>query len=342
MDQLRVGIAGLGHNGVSFIKCYAEHADARLVALCDLKPGLARELADENGVERAYTDLDRMLDEANLDVLSVHTPDHLHAGPFVAGLEAGCHVFTEKPMANSMDNLERMIAAARASDRKTAVGHILRFNPVFAAVHDLCAAGELGEIFYLEADYIHNLFVQADASRINPQIGNINWYLEEEKAIVGGGAHQLDLLRWFAASDVVEAFGYGNSIAFPAMKHNDCMSAVFKMASGAVAKVTALYGPVGARPEHCNLEVYGTKGTVRGGRFTTGEGHEVAREVDLTEGAISGHPYDPELADFFAAILDDGQATCNAFDGANSAAATIMAAESVVSGKPEAVPIYSP
>ena len=243
MDQLRVGIVGLGHNGLNFVRCYSEHPQTHLVALCDLRPELAREVAGEWDVEGAYTDLEQMLDNENLDVLSIHTPDHLHADPFIAGLEAGCHVFVEKPMGNTLDDVERMAAAARASDRKTAVGHILRFNPFFAEVHRLCASGELGEIFYLEADYIHNLFVQADPERINPAIGNINWYLEHEKPIVGGGAHQLDLLRWFAGSDVVEVFGYGNSIAFPAMKHNDCMSAVFKLASGAVAKMWSIRRP---------------------------------------------------------------------------------------------------
>ncbi len=342
MDQLRVGIVGLGNNGTNFIKCYGENPRAELVTLCDLRPDRAQGLANEHGVELAFTDLAQTLGEAELDVLSVHTPDHLHADPFVAGLEAGCHVFVEKPMGNTMEDIERMVAAARASDRKTAVGHILRFNPFCTEVHRLCASGEMGEIFYLEADYIHNLFGQADPVRINPQIGNINWYLEYEKPMVGGGAHQLDLLRWFAGSDVVEAFGYGNSIAFPAMKNNDCMSAVFKMASGAVAKVTALYGNIGPRPEHNNLEVYGTKGTIRGGKFMRGEGHDLTEEVDLTDRAIGGHPYDPEVNDFLDAIANDRRATCDAFDGANSAAATVLAAEAIVSGRPEAVPIYAP
>ncbi|HUS79859.1 MAG TPA: Gfo/Idh/MocA family oxidoreductase [Armatimonadota bacterium] len=341
MDRLRVGVVGLGRNGRHFAAGYARSERSVLAGVCDLKADVAEEMRSEHGAEAAYTDLGEMLAAADLDVLSVHTPDHLHADPFVAGLQAGCHVFVEKPMGNSMDDIERMVAAARASDRKTAVGHILRFNPFFAEVHRLCAAGELGEVFYLEADYIHNLEGQADPARINPHIGNINWYLEREKPIVGGGAHQLDLLRWFAGSDVIETFGYGNSIAFPQMKYSDCMSAVFKMQSGAVAKVTALYGPIGPRPEHSNLEVYGTKGTVRRGRFMRGEGHEVTETVDLSAHEIAGHPYEPEIEDFMAAIVEDRQPRCDAFDGANSAAATVMAAESILSGRPEPVPVYA-
>ena len=241
-------------------------------------------------------------------------------------------------MGNTMEDLQRMTEAARRSGRKTMVGQILRFNPFFAEVKRLCAPGELGEIFYLEADYIHNLHGQADAARINPHIGSINWYLEHEKTIVGGGVHQLDLLRWFADANVVEVCGFGNSIAFPAMKHHDCMAALFRFETGAVAKVSALYGPVGDRPEHCNLVVYGTTGTIRDGRVMRSEGHDVAAEK-IGEG-VAGHPYEPEIEHFLSCIQEDKPTLVDAFEGANSAAATIMAAEAIRTREPQSVPDF--
>ncbi len=341
MDRLRVGVVGLGGNGRAFVRGYLASKRAELVAVCDLNPERVELVRDEHGVEVGYNDLDEMLTRERLDVLSVHTPDHLHADPFIAGLEAGCHVFVEKPMGNTIEDLERMTEAARASDRKTLVGHILRFNPFFAEVKELCAAGELGEIFYLEADYIHRLVRQGDAERTNPYLGNINWWLDHEKPIVGGGAHQLDLLRWFADSNVVEAFGFGNSIAFPAMKHDDCMAGLFKMESSAVAKVTGAYGVVGPRPQHSNLEVYGTEGTIRGGQLIKGD-HDAPEVTDLAAKEISGHPFEPEIDHFLECIIEDKPTLTDAFDGANSAAATIMAAESILSGRPEPVPIFLP
>jgi len=341
MDQLRVGVVGLGGNGRAFVGGYLVSERAELVAVCDLNPERVQAVREEHGIEKGYRDLGEMLEKESLDVLSVHTPDHLHADPFIAGLEAGCHVLVEKPMGNTLEDLERMTAAARASDRKSLVGHILRFNPFFAEVKQLCAAGELGEIFYLEADYLHRLVRQGDPQRVNPYIGNINWWLDHEKPIVGGGAHQLDLLRWYAASNVVEAFAYGNSIAFPAMKHDDCMAAVFKMESGVVAKVTGAYGVVGPRPAHCKLEVYGTQGTIRDGQLIRGE-HDQPEIRDLAARQISGHPFEPEIEHFLGCIIEDAPTLTDAFDGANSAAATIMAAESILSGRPEAVPVFQP
>jgi len=341
MAGLRVGVVGLGGNGRAFVRGYLASKRAELVAVCDLDPERVQMVRDEHGVEVGYNDLDEMLTREHLDVLSVHTPDHMHADPFIAGLEAGCHVFVEKPMGNTMEDLERMTAAARASDHKTLVGHILRFNPFFAEVKELCAAGELGEVFYLEADYIHRLVRQGIAERTNPYLGNINWWLDHEKPIVGGGGHQLDLLRWYADSNVVAAFGLGNSIAFPAMKHDDCMVGVFKMESGAVAKVTGAYGVVGPRPQHCNLAVYGTEGTIRGGQLIKGE-HDEPEITDLATKQISGHPFEPEIEHFLECIIEDEPTLTDAFDGANSAAATIMAAESILSGRPEPVPVFLP
>lgn len=344
MTKLRVGVVGLGHNGAAHAAVYAAHPQAELVALCDFDAtrtaackqahGLGDEVAE-------YTRLSVMLEQARLDVLSVNTPDHLHAEPFVLGLAAGCHVLVEKPMGNTLADLEAMTEAARASDRLTMVGQILRFNPFYAEVHHRCAAGELGELFYLEADYIHNLHCQADPARINPHIGQINWYLEHEKVLVGGCSHQFDLLRWFASSHAVEVAGFGNSIAFPQMKHPDCMCAVVKLASGAVCKLTGLYGNVGPRPEFNNLEVYGTRGTIRGGQILRGEGPTATAE-SLSSLQITGHPYEPEINHFIDCILTGQQPVVDAFEGANSAAAMIVAAAAVEQGGVLPVPYYQP
>lgn len=341
MSGLRVGVVGLGGNGRAFVRGYAASELCDLVAVCDLHPDRVEQAAsDVGGLPAKYTDLDAMLDGAGLDVLSVHTPDHLHADPFIAGLQAGCHVLVEKPAGNTIEDLERMTEAARASDRKTLVGHILRFNPVYAEVHRRCAAGELGQIFYLEADYFHDLKRQAAPERANPFIGGINWWLEHEKVIVGGGAHQFDLLRWYADSYAVEVTGFGNSIAFPEMRHPDCMCAVFRLASGAVAKVGAAYGVVGPRPDWLNLEVYGTEGTVRGGKLITGD-HDSPTVEDL-RAEYSGHPFEPEIAHFLRCIIDDTEPLVDAFEGANSAAATIIACESIeAGGEPMAVPFFA-
>jgi len=338
MDKVRVGLVGCGGNGQAFMKNYMECPMSELVAICDLSPERLKAAGDRLNIAKRYTSVDEMLAKEDLDCVSVHTSDPFHREPFVKALDAGKHAFVEKPFGNTVEDVEAMVAAARRSGRKTMVGQILRFNPYFAKIKELADSGALGQIFYMEADYIHNLFGQGDPKRFNPYIG-MNWYLEREIPIVGGGVHQFDLLRWYAKSNAVEVAGYGNGIAFPAMKNPDCQAAVFKLESGAVAKVTALYGPVGPRPELCNMEVYGTKGAVREGKLYLGAGHD-ATVQDLKALTIAGHPFNPEVAHFMECILEGKPTLVDAFDGANSAIACILAAEAIRTGEKKRVPIY--
>jgi predicted dehydrogenase len=196
-----------------------------------------------------------------------------------------------------------------------------------------------GEVFYLEADYVHNLHYQGSEDRYNPHIGGINWYLSREIPMVGGGVHPLDLLRWFAASPITQVHGYGNNIAFPQMQSPDCMVALFSFASGACAKVASLYGPVGDMAPLYNLAIYGTKATFRQGRLMVGVAHDV-ETTDLSALSAVGHPYEPEVAHFADCIINDRSPLVDAPEGANSAAACILAAEAIRSGRPQAVPDY--
>ncbi len=334
--DLRIGLIGLGHNGRAFARIYANHPRCTLAAVCDFDAAKVSAVADEFGVAGRYTD-DAFF-AADLDAISIHTPDPLHAGPFVKALDAGKHTFVEKPMGNTKEDLDRMTAAAARSGRKTMVGQILRFNPFYARVKEMAAAGDLGEIFYMEADYIHDLHVQGAAERFNPHIG-MNWYLEKEIPMVGGGVHPFDLLRWFAGANAVEVEGFANRIAFPQMKHPDCQVALFRLESGAIAKVAAAYGPVGPMAPFYNLVVYGTKGTIARGQAHLGNGHEFTTE-DLTGLGVKGHPYDPEVDHFVTCILEDRPTLVDAFEGANSAIACITAAESAERGERLAVPQY--
>ena len=338
MDKVKVGVLGLGGNGRGWVKGYMASTRCELVAVCDMwqdRIDTARELTGYQGP--AYTDLDEMLDKAGIDALSVHTSDHLHADPFVKALEAGKHVAVEKPMGNTVEDLDRMTAAAAKSDCKTMVGQILRFNPFFQRVKQLCDDSALGRIFYAEADYVHSLFQQADPARINPHTG-INWYLEKEIPLVGGGAHPFDLLRWFTRANAVEVKGWANSIAFPEMKNSDCQIAIFSMSDGSIAKTTAAYGVVGQRPAFNNLILHGTEGTVRGGKLLRGRhGHFTEEDLCLE---YEGHPFEPELEHFLECILEDKPTLVDAFDGANTAAACIVGAQAAETGQTLKVPQY--
>ncbi len=319
MKKIRVGVIGLGHNGTGWCRDYDKSDSAELVAVCDCDEQRLVAATEQFPSADGYSDY-RILERDDLDAISVHTPDHLHAEPFIKALEAGKHVFVEKPMANSMEDLKLMVQAAGAAPgRKTMVGQVLRFNPHFAMVEKLVSDGHVGEIFYMEADYIHDLRGQQYMEQ---------WKVDQEIPIVGGGVHQLDLLRWYAG-DVVSVKAEQNHIAYKEMQTPTTQVALFSFESGAIAKVTALYGCIGARPPVCNMSIYGTKGTIRRNEIAL-DGMEEFLEMPYD---YKGHPYSPQVAHLADCIINDREPLVPALEGAKSAQACLLAYEAATTGE---------
>ena len=321
---LGVGIIGLGHNGLAFCDVYSKHPHARLLAVCDRDCARRDSAATRFGVA-GYADY-AVLEHPGVDLISIHTGDPHHAEPFIKAVEAGKHVFVEKPMANDLDDLRAMLAAADKSDRKMAVGQVLRFNPLFQAIKTMSEQGILGNLFYMEADYIHDLRYQLSMER---------WKVEREKPMVGGGCHPFDLLRWLSGAEAIKVTSYSNHLAYPEMREDATIVSIFKFDSGAIAKVTALYGPTAPMPRYYNLALYGTKGTVARDQLC------LAGLRDFMQIPIEahGHPYAPEVDDFAAAILEDRQPLVSAREGARSACAVLCAHESSKTGQPVKIPL---
>ncbi|HPG68910.1 MAG TPA: Gfo/Idh/MocA family oxidoreductase [Candidatus Hydrogenedentes bacterium] len=339
--MIRVGFVGLGHNALAHIEAHRAVGLSEIVALCDRNPERLAAAAEQFGVAHTYGSAEELCADRGVDAVSVNTGDPYHAEPFVAAVSSGKHVFVEKPVANSLEQLDAMAAAAReaAPARKLAAGYILRFNPVFEAVHALCRQGKLGEVYYLEGDYVHNLLYQA--AQVDGLTGR-NWYLEQERPLVGGGSHPLDLLRWFSGQEVVEVTGFSTGVAFPAMAEDDCQVALFRFDGGAVAKVAAVYAPRMDMAPFYNLRVYGTRGTVE--RDTVALAADAAdchpAFAPIEAQRVGGHPYEPEVRDWLEAILDDRAPRCDFFDGANSTAATLVACEAIAQGRTLPVKVY--
>ena len=340
--MVRVGMIGLGHNGIGHLEAHRRVGKSEVVALCDVNPERLEAASKRFGIARTYPSAEALCSQVDIEAVSINTGDPFHAGPFETAVAHGKHVLVEKPLANSVAQVEAIVQAARRADAslKLAVGYILRFNPVFEAVHRTCQMGKLGEIYYLEGDYIHNLLYQAKQT---DTLTGVNWYLDYERPLVGGGSHPLDLLRWFSGAQVVEASGYSNHVAFPAMAEDDCQVALFRFDNGAVAKVAALYAPrVGMAPYY-NLRIYGTMGTVDRDQVAVAAGKEDAHPAfhPVEADRISGHPYDREIADWLDAIRKDRRPRCDLFDGANSTVATLVAVEAITAGKALPVPVYA-
>ena len=337
--RVRVGIVGLGGNGRAHLECHSRLEQSEVVALCDRNEERLRRAGQEFGVETLYTG-DEIYAHPGIEAIGIHTGDDDHRGPFIQAVQAGKHVLVEKPLANTEQDVLDMVAAADAADPplKIQVGYVLRFNPLFEALHRAARDGRLGNIYYMEADYIHNLVHQVHKT---DRPTDKNWYLEREHPMVGGGSHQLDLLRWLSGKQVVGVRAYANHFAFPAMRNDDCAVALYRFEDGSIAKVAALYGPRCQRPPVCNLRLYGTNGTVERDQIAVSASEEDVHPAfaPVPAESIEGHPFDNEIADWLNAILEDRPPRTGIHDGANSTLAALMAVRAVSEGREVSVPV---
>lgn len=154
----RVGIIGLGFMGKMHFRCYRALTGVELVAICDIDKAKfqntggtagniqgADGLLDFTGIS-LYDDFDKMLAEADLDVLSVTLPTYKHPEYAIKALNAGVNVLCEKPLALSVAEGERIVAAAAKSGKRLQVGHCIRFWPEYAKTKQIIDSDEYGKV----------------------------------------------------------------------------------------------------------------------------------------------------------------------------------------------------
>lgn len=292
-------------------------------------------------VQKLYQNYDDVFFDSEVEAVSIHTPDEQHKDPFLKALTSRKHILIEKPLANTVEDVFAMVNAAEAvtPSLKIQVGYILRFNPVFEMIQKMARAHKLGHIYYLEADYIHNLTKLKTST--DPVTGE-NWYLQEQIPIVSGGSHCVDLLRWIKGMNPTHVFSYGNHFAFPDLSSNDCVVSIFRFKDGAVAKVSVLWAPECPRPPFYNLGLFGTKGTIKQDRFYLRDKGSRGdwKFTPVKAARIEGHPFDPEIDDWLTAIIEDRDVRVCLKDGANSTMSALIAAKAINSDREATIPIF--
>ena len=323
-EKIRVGVVGLGHNGLAWCEAFRQHPECELVAVCDRDEARLQAAVGRFGV-RGFSDY--AIFDQPIDLISIHTPDHAHAEPFIRAVEAGKHAIVEKPLANDLEDLSRMVSAADSSGKKTYVGQVLRWNPLFRLMKRLVDDGTLGRVFYVEGDYNHDLRMQL---HMEP------WKVTHEKPIVGGGVHPFDLLRWYVGN-ATEVYAVSNHIAYPEMHEDTTIVATFEFESGAVGKVTAMYAPIiGGMAHDYNVAIYGTKASIiRRELYLDGLDKPMAIPIEY-----QGHPYDPQVEHMVRCIKEDRRPLVDVHEGANSAAGVICAHESALLRRPVRIPRF--
>lgn len=149
--QLEVAVVGCGHIADGHVGEIAKLEEASVVAVCDAEPLMAEQLAVRHGVKRWYDDFGELLDRERPDVVHVCAPPASHLSLARTAVEAGCHLYVEKPLALDHRQAVELVTVAEAAGRKLTVGHNGRFEPPMLELRELMTRGVLGECVHVES-----------------------------------------------------------------------------------------------------------------------------------------------------------------------------------------------
>ena len=330
MEELGAAVIGL-RMGYAHAQAYLKNPRTRLVALCDTDAEQLKKVAEQLKVETAVTDFKELVGRADIQIVSVATPDFDHADHSVPFLRAGKNVLCEKPMTLNLKDALAIIEAADKSKGKFMVGQVSRFAPGFVRTRELINAGEIGELFYVESEYAHSY----ENAR-----GVGDWRVDARRhVVIGGGCHAVDLLRWIVGHPqrVYAESNHKNLLDWPA---DDTTVALYHFPNNVLGRLFCSMGVT--RPYTMRSCFYGTKGTIIADNTSPAisvfrKGDEKWSEIPVE---TASHNVEREIEVFVRHILEGTPVETDAREGARTVAACLGAVTSSRSGKPEMIPNF--
>jgi myo-inositol 2-dehydrogenase/D-chiro-inositol 1-dehydrogenase len=328
MASLRAGIVGGGWIARRHVPAIDASDDVELVAACD--PDLARAQAiTEPREARAYERWEDMLAGESLDVLWVCPPPLAHRGPAVAALEAGVHVYLEKPIARTFEDAEAIAAAARRSEAVCAVGYQWHATELLDAIREATSGQAIGLI----------------AGRNYGPVAARPWFMDRAEGggqILERGSHHIDLQRAIAGEiDAVEAVAGSTQLAQADGSGGDIedvMALAFHFRSGALGTVSMAWSRDG-QPELYAMDVLASDATLwveLGPDEFRLRGSASGRELDVRR----EDPFGRSVAGFLDAVSsgDGGRIFCTADDALRTLVVAQCCERALAEGRRVTVP----
>lgn len=322
---VRIAVVGCGAIARRAHLPALKRAGAEVVAFASRTPASARAAADEWGGGEVTEDWRSAVSRDDVDAVDICTPNRLHVEMAVAAAEAGKHVLVEKPLACTVEEADRMVAAAEAAGVLLMPAHNLRFAPPFVAIREAVRSGRIGAPVAVRSAFGHG----------GPEgwAPDALWFRDAEQS--GGGAlldlgvHMADLIRAVVGDEVTHVAAVVRGGA-PGVE--DAGTALLRFAGGATGTMHASWE---ARPgPDLQLTVSGTEGTVHIDGRTAPTLLPATGEAEALE--VPGQADDPYAA-FVQAVTTGTAPSVTAGDGRAAVAIIDAAYRAASSGRMEPV-----
>lgn len=301
MEKLRTAVIGCGKVGHFHADAYRDLENSELVACLDNNQERADAFAKEYGI-KGYTDLEKMVKECNVQVVSICTPHPLHAKMAVAACNLGVNVAIEKPLAASLEDCDAIIDAAKKNHVTCTTICQRRFYKPAMRVKKAIEDGKIGTPILGTV----NMLGWRDMAYYASDPWRGTWKGEGGGVLINQAPHQFDLLLWYMG-EIEELYGMWDTLNHPGLEVEDTAAAVIRFKNGAIGNIVvsnsqnpALFG---------NVRVHGSNGasigvqTDGGAMFiagVSGIGEPPVNDLWTVEGeADKLDQYKKEDSDFF-------------------------------------------
>lgn len=337
MKNYNVGIAGYGWVATAHIGAINATANAQVTAIYSSRPLQDAELSAQYGSPiKTYTDLEAMLKDKSLDVISICSYPYQHREHAVAAAKAGKHLIIEKPLALSWEDCQAIEAAIKRAGVKTCVCFEARYSSQFLSTKAVIDQGLLGDLHYGEIDYYHG---------IGPWYGQYRWNIRKDaggSSLLTAGCHALDALVLCMGTDVEEVTSYdtkSRSEIFAPYEYTTSSVTILKFKSGRIGKCAAIVDCL--QPYYFHTHLCGSEGSLLDNKF-----HSTKLETNksswstlsmkmLDSGDVADHPYLTQFTKFFESLEKGVEMPLTSLEDAMKTHKIVFAADkSAATGKP--------
>src|SRR5680860_285272 len=309
MKKLNVGIIGYGWVATAHIAAINAGQTGQVTAIYSSREQDDNELSEKWGNPiKSYTDLDALLADDSIDVVSICSYTYQHKEHTLAAAKAGKHIILEKPMALSWSDCKEIEAAVKEAGVGFCMCFECRWSNQFLSTKEIVDEGLIGELHYGEVDYLHG---------IGPWYGQFEWNAKKSgggSSLLTAGCHALDALLLFMGSDVEEVTSYDTktkSEIFDLYEYNTTSVTILKFKSGKIGKCAASVDCL--QPYYFHTHLFGSEGSLLDNKI-----HSEKLKSDKTKwsemsmkmldsGDVADHPYQLQFETFFQSILDGSE-----------------------------------
>lgn len=335
METIGVGVIGCGGMGRSLATSAHAVEGIEVISVSDVQEALAEKLATD--IDTSYTlDYQELLANDAIQAVLIASPPFLHSQMAVDAANAGKHVFSEKPMAPTLEDCDAMIAAAEHNGVKLTIGLVCRYHATHSTVHEIVQSGILGAPACM---MVHRI-----GGPWRSGYSHIPWRLERAKS--GGSlmeinAHEIDFMRW-TCGDAASVYAAGGQYVQHESDYPDVVLASLQFKNGAIGLLHSSHvsaaGGYGGRVDCEDGSIYfpqiwGGDATIQIKPFD-GEGEQIKiANIEVPP------PVQEEIRVFADAIRNDTPPPITGLDGRAAVEIALAAYQSVESGQPVSLPL---